>query len=257
MNSKFSTRPHKFLGLVSNPTIEWILAWPDDALVSVSHGLIKDFPLDCSEDIKKPLTTHMGTVHKIITDVCNEYFPSMRRQVYQTPKSYLSFIVAYKTMYQEKLAALKVKESRVKLGLDNLIQGAKDVEVMKVVQAAEQVKLEEATVSTNKMLKSLEVSSAEAKTKGEQVAGFKARCEADAARIAFKKESCANNPTKAQPFVDKANAAIDSIKPAHISAISSSLFWIVSSFCSNFRSAVPLPRQKLTGLSQASSRLSK
>ena len=213
----------------------------------------------------------MGTVHKMITDVCDEYFRSMRRQVYQTPKSYLSFIAAYKTMYREKLAALKEKESRVKLGLDKLIQGAKDVEAMKVVLAAEQVKLEEATVSTNKMLKSLEVSSAEAKTEGEQVAGIKARCEADAARIASEKESCTNDLAKAQPFVDKANAAIDSIKPAHIGeikncptqVISSSLFSIVFSFCSNFRSAVsspkksPLPRQKLTGLNRASSRPSK
>ena len=219
MNSKFPTRARMFPGLVSNPTIDWFLAWPEDALVSVSHGFIKDFPLDCFEDVKKSLTTHMGMVHKMITDVCDEYFRSMRRQVYQTPKSYLSFIAAYKSMYREKLAALKEKESRVKLGLDKLIQGAKDVEAMKVVLAAEQVKLEEATVSTNKMLKSLEVSSAEAKTEGEQVAGIKARCEADAARIASEKESCTNDLAKAQPFVDEANAAIDSIKPAHIGEI--------------------------------------
>ena len=71
--------------------------------------------------------------------------------------------------------------------MDKLIQGAKDVESMKVVLAAEQVKLEEATLSTNKMSESLEGSSAEAKTEGEQVAGIKARCEADAARIAEEK----------------------------------------------------------------------
>ncbi|KAL3815567.1 hypothetical protein ACHAXA_000299 [Cyclostephanos tholiformis] len=219
MNPKFSTRARKFPGLVSNPTIDWFLAWPEDALVSVSHGFIKDFPLDCSEDVKKSLMTHMGMVHKMITDVCDEYFRSMRRQVYQTPKSYLSFVAAFKSMYKEKLAALKEKESRVKLGLDKLIQGAKDVEAMKVVLVAEQVKLEEATVSTNKMLKSLEISSAEAKTEGEQVAGIKARCEADSARIASEKESCTNDLAKAQPFVDEANAAIDSIKPAHIGEI--------------------------------------
>jgi len=161
----------------------------------------------------------MGMVHKMVTDVCDEYFRSMRRQVYQTPKSYLSFIAAYKTMYHEKLQALKEKEGRVNLGLEKLIQGAKDVEAMKVVLAAEQVKLEEATISTNKMLKSLEVSSAEAKTEGEQVAGIKAKCEADAERIAKEKASCTADLAKAQPFVDEANAAINSIKPAHIGEI--------------------------------------
>ena len=219
MNPKFAIRARKFPGLISSPTIDWFLAWPEEALVSVSHGCIKDFPLDCSDEVKESLTTHMGMVHKLVTDVCDEYFCSMRRQVYQTPKSYLSFIAAYKSMYNEKLKALKEKESRVTLGLDKLIQGAKDVEAMKVVLAAEQVKLEEATVSTNKMLESLEVSSAEAKTEGEQVKGIKAKCEADAVRIASEKESCTNDLAKAQPFVDEANAAINSIKPAHIGEI--------------------------------------
>ena len=219
MNPKFSIRARKFPGLVSSPTIDWFLAWPEEALRDVAHGSIKDFTLDCSDEVKASLTTHMGMVHKMVTDVCDEYFRSMRRQVYQTPKSYLSFIAAYKSMYHEKLEALKEKEGRVNLGLDKLIQGAKDVEAMKVVLAAEQVKLEEATVSTNKMLESLEISSAEAKTEGEQVAGIKSRCEADAARIASEKESCTNDLAKAQPFVDEANAAINSIKPAHIGEI--------------------------------------
>eukprot|EP00956_Cyclotella_meneghiniana_P009264 scaffold12733_cov74-Cyclotella_meneghiniana.AAC.6 len=219
MNPKFPLRARKFPGLISSPTIDWFLTWPEEALVSVSHGCIKDFPLDCSDEVKTSLMSHMGMVHKMVTDVCDEYFNSMRRQVYQTPKSYLSFIAAYKAMYREKLEALKEKESRVKLGLDKLIQGAKDVEAMKVVLAAEQVKLEEATLSTNKMLESLEVSSAEAKTEGEQVAGIKARCEADAARIAEEKASCQRDLAKAQPFVDEANEAINSIKPAHIGEI--------------------------------------
>ncbi|KAL7522596.1 hypothetical protein ACHAWX_007291 [Stephanocyclus meneghinianus] len=219
MNPKFPIRARKFPGLISSPTIDWFLTWPEEALVSVSHGFIKDFPLDCSDEVKTSLITHMGMVHKMVTDVCDEYFNSMRRQVYQTPKSYLSFIAAYKSMYREKLEALKEKETRVKLGLDKLIQGAKDVEAMKVVLAAEQLKLEEATLSTNKMLESLEVSSAEAKKEGEHVAGIKARCEADASRIAKEKVSCQNDLAKAQPFVDEANEAINSIKPAHIGEI--------------------------------------
>ena len=36
--------------------------------------------------------------HAHTTDVCLEYFEKMRRQVYQTPKSYLSFIAAYQVI---------------------------------------------------------------------------------------------------------------------------------------------------------------
>lgn len=36
----------------------------------------------------------------------------MRRQVYQTPKSYLSFLQLYKAMYKEKINELKVLHER-------------------------------------------------------------------------------------------------------------------------------------------------
>ncbi len=45
------------------------------------------------------------------------------------------------------------------LGLQKLIKGAEDVEAMKLVLAAEQVKLDKATKETNAMLGSLETSS--------------------------------------------------------------------------------------------------
>lgn len=58
---------------------------------------------------------------------------------------------------------------RLNLGIQKLIQGAKDVAAMKIVLAEEQEKLEVATAETMKMLSSLEVSSAEAHKEEEQV----------------------------------------------------------------------------------------
>lgn len=61
-------------------------------------------------------------VHSMVTEVCDEYFTKMRRRVFQTPKSYLSFIQNFTVLYSGKLAELKVKEGRVNLGLQKLIQ---------------------------------------------------------------------------------------------------------------------------------------
>jgi dynein heavy chain len=155
LNPLFPQRARKFPGLVNGPSIDWFLPWPAEALIAVSRGFISDFPVECDATTKDGLMTHMGNVHAMADKVCGEYFASMRRNVYQTPKSYLSFIQSYKSMYSTKLAEIKEKEQRVNLGLKKLIGGAQDVEEMKKVLAEEQVKLGVATEDTNKMLASL------------------------------------------------------------------------------------------------------
>ncbi|KAH9103464.1 hypothetical protein AeMF1_002875 [Aphanomyces euteiches] len=219
LNAKFAERARKFPGLISGPTIDWFLTWPEDALIAVSKGFVLDYPMECDSTTRLALMTHMGMVHRIVTDLCDEYFQKMRRRVYQTPKSYLSFIESYKKMYSIKIEEIKVKEQRVNLGLKKLIQGAEDVRAMSIVLADEQVKLQKATEETNAMLQSLQISSAEAYKEGEQVSQIKSKCEEDAVRIGAEKAACETDLAKAKPFVEEAETAIDSIKPAHIGEI--------------------------------------
>eukprot|EP01033_Poteriospumella_lacustris_P002475 gene2475-1807_t len=219
MNPKFPIRARKFPGIISCPTIDWFLPWPADALVALSKAFIQNFNIECTPEVKLGLMTHMGMVHSMVTEVCEEYFLKMRRRVYQTPKSYLSFIQNFTGLYGVKLGELKVKEGRVNLGLQKLIQGAQDVKDMKQVLAEEDKKLEIATQETNKMLASLEVSSAEAKRESDKVTTIKNKCVADATRIGGEKAACMADLAKAQPFVDEADTAIKSIQPKDIGEI--------------------------------------
>jgi len=219
LNPKFPERARRFPGLVSAPTIDWFLTWPEEALVAVSRGFLGKFEMACDDDIKDRMMTTMGMCHAHTNVVCLEYFEKMRRQVYQTPKSYLSFIAAYQLMYKTKLAEIDIKESSIKLGLEKLTQGTKDVDAMKIVLAEEDKKLAVASDECARFLEGLQVSSAEAQREGDQVAKDKAVCEADAARISKEKELAMIDLAKAQPFVDKANKAIASIKPTDIQEI--------------------------------------
>lgn len=38
----------------------------------------------------------MGMVHRMVVESCSDYFVQMRRRVYQTPRSFLSFLGSYK-----------------------------------------------------------------------------------------------------------------------------------------------------------------
>ena len=113
----------------------------------------------------------------------------------------------------KKLKEIEEMSSRVTVGLEKLQQGAEDVETMKVVLADEEVKLRKAEEATNAMLSKLELSSMAAKKEQDAVALIKQGCEEDKERIAGEKALAEDDLAKAQPFVDEAERAVNSIKP--------------------------------------------
>jgi dynein heavy chain, axonemal len=178
VSAKFPERARKFPGLISGCTIDWFLTWPEEALVAVSEGFINGIDMGVNTpEAKRQLVVHMGAVHRLAVDSCEEYFQKMRRYVYQTPRSFLSFLRDYQVMYDAKVVEIDRKASSVVIGLDKLRKGAEDVEAMKVVLADEEVKLRRAEEATNVMLKKLELSSMEAKKEADAVARIKELCE--------------------------------------------------------------------------------
>jgi dynein heavy chain len=61
-----------------------------------------------------------------------EYFQSYRRNVYVTPKSYLSFLKTYCTVYTDLFDKIKLLANNINLGLEKMSEAATDVEKMKV-----------------------------------------------------------------------------------------------------------------------------
>jgi len=118
----------------------------------------------------------MGKVHDIVTEVCSEYFQRMRRYVYVTPKSYLSFIDQYKQVYKTKYDGIDKDDINIRNGLDKLKEAAEGVEELKIDLKKEEVKLKEASEVTDRLLKDLEVENRKARIKEEEVTQVKIRC---------------------------------------------------------------------------------
>ena len=216
VNPKLPERVRKFPGIINGCSINYFMEWPKEALVAVSKGFIGKVSIDCDDEVKEALIEHVGNVHNIVVASCEEYFVQMRRHVYQTPKSYLSFLNSYKQMYDDKLASIEKRSNSVTTGLVKLQQGAEDVETMKVVLADEEVKLRKAEEATNAMLSKLEVSSMAAKKEKDSVDVIKQGCEEDKERIAGEKALAEEDLSKAQPFVDEAERAVQSIKASDL-----------------------------------------
>jgi dynein heavy chain len=213
VSAKFAERARRFPGIIAGCTIDWFLPWPKEALVAVSNGYISKVALDCNDKVRQELIVHMGVVHSLVMGACDEYFIKMRRYVYQTPKSFLQFLNDYSGMYTRKCQEIDNKAKSVEIGLEKLAAGAKDVEKMKIVLAQEEIKLRASEKATNEMLGKLEISSMEAKKEADIVSKIKEACQSTAERISGEKSDAEEDLAKAQPFVDAAESAVNSIKP--------------------------------------------
>ena len=187
VNQKFRERARRFPALFSTCTIDWFLPWPEEALVSVSGHFLHSFKVDCSKETKVGLQKHMGKVHDMVTEVCSLYFQRMRRHVYVTPKSYLSFIDQYKGVYEKKYAELNAEEQNIGRGLVKLDDAAKDIDLLKLDLKKEEVELAHQMKKANALLKNLEVESAKAQKKSEEVAVVKESCDEERAKIAVER----------------------------------------------------------------------
>ena len=118
LNPKFPERARRFPGLVSAPTIDWFLPWPEEALVAVSQGL----PRQVRDGVRR---RHQGqhddddghvprAHHRCVFGIFRE---DAEDKCTKLPKSYLSFIAAYQVMYKTKLAEIEHKEASILLGL--------------------------------------------------------------------------------------------------------------------------------------------
>lgn len=118
----------------------------------------------------------MGKVHDLVTEVCEIYFQRMRRYVYVTPKSYLSFIDLYKQVYKAKYDGIDKEDVNIRNGLEKLKEAADGVEELKVDLKKEEVKLKEASDATEKLLRELERENQKARAKEEEVSQVKVKC---------------------------------------------------------------------------------
>jgi dynein heavy chain len=131
MGEKFQQRAQNFPSLFNECSINWFLKWPEEALVSVAERFISTFnDLDTEPETKIELQNHMGAVHLLVDDVCTQYFKRMRRQVFVTPKSYLSFIGFYKDLYLQKYRLLDTDEQNFTIGLAKIAEAQKSIAKM-------------------------------------------------------------------------------------------------------------------------------
>jgi dynein heavy chain len=129
----------------------------------------------------------MGKVHQLVTEVCTLYFQQMRRHVYVTPKSYLSFIAMYQEIYVKKFKGIDVEEQNINNGLEKLAEATRGIDELKINLKKEDATLKIAADQTAALLAELEIENKKADIKASEVAAVTEACIAQKETITIEK----------------------------------------------------------------------
>ncbi|KAI9150964.1 hypothetical protein H9P43_009579 [Blastocladiella emersonii ATCC 22665] len=219
VGEKFRNRALKFPGLISGCTMDWFTKWPNEALRAVSEKFVSEMELVCSDTVRREVINHMAFTHDLVTDVCDQYFQQFRRRTHVTPKSYLSFINAYKVLYKQKRAEVGELADRMNMGLSKLLEAAQSVAVLQQELVVKEKDLAVASKAADEVLADVTVSTAAAEKVKDEVLKVKTKAEAMANNIKADKMVAEGELEAAKPALEEAASALNSIQPSHISSV--------------------------------------
>ncbi|KAG7190763.1 hypothetical protein KM043_006835 [Ampulex compressa] len=219
VGEKFRSRALQFPGLISGCTINWFSRWPKDALYAVGEHFLGKYKVTSTPEVKQQLIQVVGDIQDDVNDVCVEYFDRFRRQAYVTPKSFLTFLDAYKALYKQQLDNINTLAFRMSSGLSKLVDAAAQVDELRKVLEGNQREIADKNVQVEAILVTVNEKKSEAEAVKAQVQVSKDEAEA-LLKVIAKEKSIAEQKLKvAEPALLEAEAALQTIKAADIATV--------------------------------------
>uniref|UniRef100_A0A672FXG6 Uncharacterized protein n=1 Tax=Salarias fasciatus TaxID=181472 RepID=A0A672FXG6_SALFA len=189
--------------------MDWFTPWPAEALAAVANHFLSDFPMDCPAEVKSAVVTTMGTYHDKVADVCEQYFERFRRRTHVTPKSFLSFINCYKTVYAEKHESINTLAERMNVGLFKLVEANESVAKLSEELVVKEKELAVASAKADEVVAEVTVSAEAATVVKNEVEKVKDKAQKIVEGIERERAIAEEKLEAARPALEEAEAALN------------------------------------------------
>ncbi|CAH8853473.1 unnamed protein product [Trichobilharzia szidati] len=193
--------------------------WPEDGLIRVANRALQN--LDMEDDVRESTVHLFKYFHTSIIPLSQKFLRNLGRKTYVTPTSYLELIDSFKRLLTQKQNETSRARMRYVNGLDKLAFAAEQVADMQIKLEELQPQLVLASEENEKLLtviatESVAVEEQRVKVKAEEEI---VNQKADASKALS--EECRADLAEAQPALEAALCALDTLKPSDITIVKS------------------------------------
>ncbi|RZF36882.1 hypothetical protein LSTR_LSTR004570 [Laodelphax striatellus] len=219
VGDQFRNRIRMFPSLINCCTIDWFMAWPNDALEKVAQSFLKDMEID--EIFRVKSVEMCKEFHTSVQESSLRYYKTLKRHNYVTPTSYLELIKTFRNLHQKKVDQITNLRMRYEVGLEKLDFAAGQVAVMQDELHRLQPQLVKTSEATEKLMVKIEQDTVIVEAKKEIVGADEALANEAAAAAQAIKDDCESDLAEATPALEAAVQALDTLKPADITIVKS------------------------------------
>ncbi|KAM4676017.1 dynein axonemal heavy chain 3-like [Discoglossus pictus] len=210
----FRDRLRHFPSLVNCCTIDWFEAWPKDALEKVANHFLDD--VEMSQEIRNEAVFMCQHFHQSVVALAERFLESLQRHIYVTSTSYLELIKTFKNLLERKRLELLTSKNRYTVGLEKLDFASSQIAIMQQELTELKPMLIERSNETKELVniiadETLEVEAVKSLVEADEATANKAAQEAKAI-----KDECEEKLSIATPALNKAIAALDTLKASDI-----------------------------------------
>jgi dynein heavy chain len=210
VGEQFRTRAQRFLAMINSTVIDWFQPWPEKALLGVSQRFLGETDLG-SSDVGAAVMRFMPFTFSLVAKMSEKFLEQERRFNYTTPKTFLELIKLYKSLLLDKRGATETNIDRLSNGLDKLMKTQKDVDVLVEQAKVKAVEVAEKVESAGAFAAKVDVEKAAASVENDAAQVEADKCAVIATEVAAKQVSVQADLDAAEPLVDQALAALDTL----------------------------------------------
>ena len=216
---KLRERCRNFPGLVNNTVIDWFPPWPEQALFSVANAFLKDENIPT--EYRSAIVSHMVQVHTSVGQFSTVFYQKFRKTNYVTPKNYLDYISTYNFLLAENRQTNGRLCSRLESGLEKLEESSKQLEVLNLQLAEQNIAVKDKTEACNSLLEVISLNTKTAEEKKELAEKKGAELDVQLVQIAKDKEEAEVALAEALPALELARLALANLSSNELTEIRS------------------------------------